>query len=233
MNQPQFIDQIQNPATYGYDASTDVELIQTHISFVILIDDYAFKIKKPVDFGFLDFSTLDKRKWYCEEELRLNKRLCPDIYDSVVSFSENENANLSINGNGKIVEYAVKMHRFDQQKLMNELLKKEKVTKAHIENIADILVDFYESQSPSETINEYGSVESVKQNIMENFEQTVSVIDVTISKEKYHFIKQTNQDFFQHHKSVLEHRKKNGCIFDCHGDLHSGNIVIDEDDVCI
>ncbi|MFO8078644.1 MAG: AAA family ATPase, partial [Thermoplasmatota archaeon] len=63
--------------------------------------------------------------------------------------------------------------------------------------------------------------------------QTVSVIDVTISKEKYHFIKQTNQDFFQHHKSVLEHRKKNGCIFDCHGDLHSGNIVIDEDDVCI
>lgn len=233
MNQSQFVTQIQNPGTYGYDASTKVEMIQTHISFVILVDNYAFKIKKPVNFGFLDFSTRKKRKMYCEKEIQLNNRLCPEIYDSMVSFSETEDGHLTINGNGPVVDYAVKMHRFDQNKLMNELLTKQKITKTHIEHIADILVGFYEKQTPSQTINKYGSVSSVKQNIDENFEQTREVVDVTIPKNRYDFIKQINESFFQLHSLVLERRKKQGCIFDCHGDLHSGNIVIDKNNICI
>ena len=233
MNQSQFVKQIQNPATYGYKISKNIKMIQTHISFVVLIEDYAFKIKKPVNFGFLDFSTLEKRKFFCEQEIQLNKRLCPEIYDSVVSFKEKNDGSLTVNGNGEIVEYAVKMHRFDQHKLMNELLQKNKISKDQVDEITNILVRFYDEQSPSKTINEYGSVASVKQNIDENFEQTAEVVDVTITKKEYDLIKQLNTDFFKNHQSMLKHRKKQGFIFDCHGDLHSGNVVVDEGNVCI
>ena len=231
MDQSYLVNLLKKPETFN-ESGSDVTLMQTHISYVALVGEYAYKIKKPVDFGFLDFSTLEKRKYYCEEELRLNKRLCPQIYDAVVTLNQQDDDTLLVDGTGKIVEYAVRMHRFSQDHLMNVLLKKQKVKRNHIQQIGDILVDFYQHQNPSEKINRYGSVESIKHNIDENFDQTEDVIDVTISKALFTFLKEKNNKFFRENKKVFDQRKENGYIYDCHGDLHSGNIVID-DDICI
>ena len=232
MQQSEFLKKIQQKDTYK-SCPGPIQLLQTHISYVVLTGDYAFKIKKPVDFGFLDFSTLEKRKQFCTEELRLNKRLCSDMYIDVVTFTETPDHSLEINGQGTLVEYAVKMKQFSQDHIMAAQLKKGAVTFDHIKNITKTLVSFYEQYSPNEEVVSYGKPSMIKQNIDENFQQTESVIDKTISKDTYHFIKKVNADFFTQAASVLTERMQNGFIHECHGDLHSGNIVINEDNKMI
>ncbi len=230
MNQKNFVEQIKNPDTYEKKVDS-VKLIQTHISFVALTGKYAYKIKKPVDFGFLDFSTLEKRKYFCEEELRFNRRLCPEIYLDVISINKKKDG-LKINGEGETVDYAVKMKEFSQKSIMSNLLKNDLISDKKIENICEILVEFYKKNVSSKEIDKYGSVELVKKNTDENFEQTEAVINKTISKEKFDFIKKSTNDFLKN-KKLFEKRIKNGFICDCHGDLHTGNIVISKDKVCI
>jgi len=234
MEQEAFVKALKDPLTYGDDID-QVRLLQTHISFVALTDSYVYKIKKPVNFGFLDFSSLEKRRHFCEEEIRLNKRLCPDIYLDVVRITENKDASkLTINGTGDIVDYAVKMKQFSQENIMTTLLEKEQVTKDHIDSLCNILIDFYKRSDSTKEIDSYGTPSSVKQNIDENFEQTTDMIDITIPQETYNIIKVANERFFKDHEHHLSDRMINGHIRDCHGDLHSGNIVInDTNDICV
>ena len=159
-----------------------IELIQTHISYLALTGKYVYKIKKPVDYGFLDFSTLQKRKFFCNEELRLNKRLCPDLYIEVLPITK-ENNELTLNGKGKIVEYALKMREFPQSNIMSYLLKDDKIDLDVIDKIINLLLNFYKSDKNNEEINKFGKLESIKKNIEENFNQTKSMIDLTISKK--------------------------------------------------
>lgn len=221
---------LKNPEFYDSDVES-VEVLQTHISFVALTGAYAYKVKKPVDFGFLDFSTLEKRKYYCEEELRLNRRLCPEIYLDVVSITR-DGKELRLGGPGEVVEYAVKMKEFPQKNIMTNLLQKGKIREDIIDEICGILVDFYRRSDRSSEIDVFGSLSLVKKNIDENFEQTTAVIDRTISKKIYDEIMRMTALFFQQKKHVFEQRVHQGHIGDCHGDLHSGNIVIGEK-VCI
>ncbi len=224
MSKPDLLDNIKDPSFYGKDVNS-VKILQTHISYVALTGKYAYKIKKPVNFGFLDFSTLDKRKHFCEEELRLNKRLSPDIYLDVIPITQKEDK-LVLNGDGEIVDYALKMREFPQEQIMSNLLKKGRISEEIIERLCCQIVDFYKSSKNSKEIDNYGKLESVKQNIDENFEQTESVIGKTISKQSFDFIKNANEEFFKRKTSILEKRKNEGFIKDCHGDLHSGNIVV-------
>jgi len=230
MKPEKFFELIKKPSVYG-DNIKDIDLIQTHISYVALTGKYAYKIKKPVNFGFLDFSTIEKRKKFCEEELRLNNRLCPDIYLDVVSFNKKD-GQLEINGEGEVVDYAVKMKEFAQDKIMSNLLKEDKISDEDIENICNVLVDFYSKVGSSKEINEYGSVDLIKKNTDENFEQTEEFIGKTISKEIFDFIKKQTNNFMKN-KQIFDSRVKNGFISDCHGDLHTGNIVIEDGEVCI
>ena len=233
MEQSVFVKSLKNPSTYGSDVSS-VQLLQTHISFVALTDTFVYKIKKPVNFGFLDFSTLEKRKQFCEEEIRLNKRLCPEIYVDVVALTETKESGLEINGKGPVVDYAIKMNQFSQENIMTSLLEQGKVTKNHIDMLCRILVNFYQTYESNETIQQYGTLESVKQNIDENFIQTKDVIDVTIQKETYSFLKESCDLFFKQNKDVFKKRLKQDRIRDCHGDLHSGNIVLsDNGTICV
>jgi uncharacterized protein len=230
MNSEKFFNMIKKPDMYG-DNIKKVDLIQTHISYVALTGEYAYKIKKPVNFGFLDFSTLEKRKYFCEEELRLNRRLCPEIYLDVVSINK-KNDKLELNGDGDVVDYAVKMKEFSQKNIMSNLLKNDKISDENIENICSVLVDFYNKTESSDEIDKYGSVESIKKNTDENFEQTRDFIGKTISKEKFDFIKKNTNSFLEN-KELFSKRIKKGFISDCHGDLHTGNIVISDGNVCI
>lgn len=224
MYQGMLFDQLKNPRFFGPDV-TSVQLLQTHISYVALTGTYAYKVKKPVNFGFLDFSTLDKRKHFCEEEVRLNKRLCPEMYLDVLPITKKDNT-LELDGNGTIVEYVVKMKEFPQESIMTNLLMQRKISEKTIDHLCAILVDFYNLQKPSEDVKKYGELSSVKQNIDENFDQTRPMIDVTVPKETFWSIKDMVTKFFELRKQVFGQRMKQGRIYECHGDLHSGNIAI-------
>ena len=231
MNQGMLYDHLKNPKFYGPHV-TSVQLLQTHISYVALTGTFAYKVKKPVNFGFLDFSTLDKRKYYCEEELRLNKRLCPEMYLDVLPITRKDDG-IELNGSGPIVEYALKMKEFPQEYIMTNMLQHHQITEETIDRLCSILIDFYTTQEPSEDITNYGEVPVVKQNIDENFDQTKPMIHLTIPKETYSFIKDAAMKFFDRKKDVFGQRMKAGKILECHGDLHSGNIVVTNEHIHI
>ena len=121
-SQNEVVDALMKPEAYDEDPGT-IELVQTHISFVFLTSKFVYKVKKAVNFGFLDFSTLDKRRFFCEKELQLNRRLCPDIYLSVVPINKSDV--IKLNGEGETVEYAVKMKRLPQDRIMTQAPRRE------------------------------------------------------------------------------------------------------------
>jgi aminoglycoside phosphotransferase family enzyme/predicted kinase len=220
-----------NPSFYGPDVK-HVTIIQTHISTVALTGTYAYKVKKPVNFGFLDFSTLDKRKHYCEEELRLNRRLCPDIYLDIIPITQHDDT-YQLNGDGPTVDYAVKMKEFPQHQIMTHQLKEGNITTQHIDRLVDRLVQFYNADTPTQEVQQQGRPAAVKQNIDENFQQTADLINTTIPADTYDYIRTANDHFFELNPDIFTQRIHQGYIHDCHGDLHSGNIVISDAGLCV
>ena len=201
-----------------------IELIQTHISFVFLTKNFVYKVKKQVNFGFLDFSSLENRRFFCEKELELNRRLCPDIYLEVVPI--NKSNIIKIKGIGETVEYALKMKRLPQEKIMTVLLKKRKVNDKKIDEIAKAIALFHSKAQTNPEINQYGSLKIIKTNWDENFVQTQKYINQTISQAEHQFIQNKVSNFMANNRALFENRIKNNKVRDCHGDLHSGNIFI-------
>jgi uncharacterized protein len=200
----------------------NVRMVQTHISWIFLTGKYVYKIKKPVNFGFLNFTTLERRKVFCEKELELNKRLAEDMYLEVVPINQS-NGKIKVKGPGEIIEYAVKMKEIGQEKMMSKQLEKNKVTLDTIEKISKILSDFH---SRTKEINQKDTFDVIKFNWNENFEQTKSFVDIVIENEKFDYIESTINKFLIDNKNLFEQRNNEGKIRECHGDLHSGNIFI-------
>jgi uncharacterized protein len=223
------VEAMLTPEAYPQEAGK-IELIQTHISFVFLTKDYVYKVKKAVNFGFLDFSTLEKRRAYCLKELELNRRLCPEIYLEVVSI--NKSNNIKINGEGKTIEYALKMKRLPQEKIMTVLLKEGKVDKKTVDYIAKIVAEFHSKAQTNTEISQFGSLKIVKTNWDENFAQTTKYIGQTIPQSDFQFIQTKINSFMEKNKALFESRIADKRIRDCHGDLHSGNIFV-TDKICI
>lgn len=209
------------------EPTNKVELVQTHISFIFLCDEFVYKVKKPVNFGFLDFTTLEKRKYYCNQEIKLNRRLSPDTYLGVVSITD-EGENLAIDGKGPVVEYAVKMSRIPLEKLMLTLLKKGELTEKMVGTVARKLAAFHESAENSPEIDRFGTVEIVKKNTDENFEQTEKYIGMSISREQFEVIKEYTDSFYENNGGLFEKRIADKRIKDCHGDLHMEHICLAE-----
>ena len=227
--QKEVVDALLTPEAYPQDAGK-IELIQTHISFVFLTKNYVYKVKKAVNFGFLDFSTLDKRYAYCKKELELNRRLCPEIYLEVVPITKSNR--IMVNGNGVTIEYALKMKRLPQERIMTLLLKEKKVDKKTIDKIARIVAEFHSKAQTSPEISEFGSLKIVKTNWEENFAQTKKYINQTVPKPEFQFIQTKINTLMEKNKPLFESRIADKRIRDCHGDLHSGNIFI-TDKICI
>lgn len=159
-NLPDFISSLLQAQHDAHPADNDVRLVQTHISFVLLAGEFVYKFKKPVDFGFLDFSTLEKRQHCCEQELLLNRRLCPDIYLDLVTVTK-EGDSYALNGSGEVVEYAVKMARMPEEKMMGNLIQAGRLDRGHIDSIVDKLIPFYQQADRTSEIDEYGTAASV------------------------------------------------------------------------
>jgi len=207
-----------------------IELIQTHISFVFLTENYVYKVKKAVNFGFLDFSTLNNRRLYCEKELDINRRLCPEIYLEVVPINKSEI--IKICGSGETVEYALKMKRLPQERIMTLLIKEGKVDNRTVDDIARIVSNFHSRAQTSPEIDEFGSLKIVRTNWDENFAQTTKYINQTIPQKDFQFIQTKINAFLGNKKVLFEDRIADKRIRDCHGDLHSGNIFV-TDKICI
>jgi hypothetical protein len=225
--QDEVIEAFRRPETYENDPGK-IDLIQTHISFIFLTDKFVYKIKKAVDFGFLDFGSLLKRKEFCEKELELNRKLCKDMYLEVVPINKSDL--IKIKGKGKTVEYAVKMKKIPQEKLMNKLLEENKIDEKIIDQIAGIIVEFHSRIEHRRDAGKLGYDAKldpiVEINWKENFEQTKSFIEKTISSEEFVFIQKRIMDFIKNKNYLFKSRMINGKVKYCHGDIHSGNIFI-------
>jgi len=211
------------------EKTSSVKVIQTHISYIFVLDDIVYKIKKPVNFGFLDFTTLDKRKHFCEKELLLNRRLCPEIYLDVVPVVRSSDG-YRIGTKGEIVDYAVKMKRMPEEGMMRRLLQQRSITAHHIELIVKALVPFYEKAATGKGVNEYGSIETIRFNTEENFQQTRSYVGTAISNHRFRFIVNYTREFIKHEKKLFERRIYEGRIREGHGDLYSANICFANND---
>jgi aminoglycoside phosphotransferase family enzyme len=221
--QKQVVEALMKPEAYDEEPGR-IELTQTHISFVFLTRNFVYKVKKAVDLGFLDFTTLEKRRFFCEKELELNRRLCGEMYLEVVPI--NRSNIIKIKGEGKPIEYAVKMKRMPQEKMMNKLLEENKVNSKLIDEIAKIIAEFHSKAETNRRISEFGSLAIIETNWKENFEQTQEFVSKTISMKDFKFIRERIDDFMKRNVSFFEKRMAERRVRDCHGDIHSGNIFV-------
>ena len=221
--QKEVVEALMKPEAYDEEPGR-IELTQTHISFVFLTRNFVYKMKKAVDLGFLDFTTLEKRRFFCEKELELNRRLCESMYLEVVPI--NRSNVIKIKGQGEAVEYAVKMKRMPQEKMMNRLLEENKVDNKLIDRIAKIIAEFHSKAETNKRISEFGSLNIVETNWKENFDQTLEFVGKTVSVKNFKLIRERVDDFMKKNTSFFEARMEEGRVRDCHGDIHSGNIFV-------
>jgi hypothetical protein len=221
--QKQVVEALMKPEAYEEEPG-QIELVQTHISFVFLTENFVYKVKKAVDLGFLDFTTLEKRRFFCVKELELNRRLCGDMYLEVVPI--NRSNIIKIKGKGETVEYAVKMKRMPQEKMLSKLLEEKKVDNKLIDRIAKIIAKFHSKAETNKRVSEFGSLAIIETNWKENFDQTQEFVGKTISMNDFKFIRERIDDFMKRNVSLFEKRMAEGRVRDCHGDIHSGNIFV-------
>lgn len=224
INLPPFIQALLDPEFFQL-AGGEPELVQTHISYVILAGDFVYKFKKPVDFGFLDFSDLDKRLHCCEQELRLNRRLCPDIYLDLVRVTR-EGEGFVLDGSGEVVEYGIKMVRMPEERMMGNVIAAGELNRQHIDHLVETLVPFYQAAEGGEKLTDFGTAAGVGVNVLENFDQTEAFIGKgALDKAQFDAIKSYSQSILDD-SARFEERIKGGFIRDCHGDLYSANICL-------
>jgi len=196
---------------------------ETHISKVFLTGDYVYKIKKAVNLEFLDYTSLSKRKYYCEQETILNRRLSHDVYMGVVAITL-KNGCYYLDGPGETVEYAVKMRQLPEKRSMLQLLRHRMIDRKDTEQLALKLVDFYKQTPTGEEINSYGSVETIWANCEENFLQTDRFSGNILNEQMYKIIRTATRSFLHRRKILFHQRIEAGKIRDCHGDLRSSHI---------
>ncbi len=237
---PELVQALLDPKAYPDSSpgvhpelSQGVTLMQTQMSLVFLTGDYVYKVKKPVDLGYLDYTTLEKRHYFCRREVELNCRLCPAAYLGVVPITDNK-GHIQIEGSGRVIEYAVKMHRLPQERMLNVLLAGNQVSGEMITGVAKILAEFHKAAETSPAISRYGNLEIINLDADENFNQTAKNIGRTISQETYENIKKYTGAFIKANASLFGKRAAEGRIRDCHGDLHAAHVCFcDNSNICI
>ncbi|MBW1732043.1 MAG: gluconokinase [Deltaproteobacteria bacterium] len=224
---PSMIQDLLNPRNLP-DPTKKVDLVQTHISWVFMAESFVYKIKKPVNFGFLDFSTLTKRKHYCQKEIELNTRLCDDIYIGLLNVTyDGKRFRLEAHPSAEVMDYAVKMRRIPEGGLMKNLFREGKLTSLHMERLADVLADFHARTERSPEIDVFGRPERFKINTDENFAQVESYVGLSIDKSVLNTIKTWTETFYERRGEIFFQRITDGKVCDGHGDLHMEHICFE------
>tara|TARA_R110000868_G_scaffold380784_1_gene646878 strand:- start:52316 stop:53857 length:1542 start_codon:yes stop_codon:yes gene_type:complete len=218
------IKQLQNADLYSHPVS-DFNVFETHGSWVITTGEFVYKIKKPVHFPFLDYSTLAKRKHYCEQELKLNSEMAAQIYIDVVPIYGNEE-HPSFAAQGEPIEYAVKMREFSQQQLFSQLLKNHKLSTDIIDQLALSIVAFHKNITVAGDEITYGSAEQTHQLAMDNFSETLALLTDADDIAQLKQLETLTEQAYQRIKPIMATRKAKGFIRQTHGDIHLNNIVL-------
>ena len=226
---PTLIQQMLQPEFYPHEVSEPVGFMQTHVSYVLLTGDYVYKLKKPVDFGFLDYSTLEKRKHFCKEEIRLNQIGAGTLYLGVVPITGSEE-DAEMNGNGEPIEYAVKMRQFPQSALLSDQFEQGLLDEAKVRSLATTVASFHKATQTNKHVRTYGTIPAIRSAIDENYDQTVSFTGESVTVETPQTQKQLDEtkaftdNFFDTEQALFQKRLDQDKIRACHGDLHLGNI---------
>ncbi|MDJ0926260.1 MAG: AAA family ATPase [Gammaproteobacteria bacterium] len=219
---PPLIAGLLDPQLYDHPVRS-LDVVQTHISWIILTGDFAYKIKKPVDLGFLDFSSLEKRQLACHDELRLNQRLAPDTYLDVVGIGGSP-AEPCWNS-AQPIEFAVKMRQFPQSAQLDRVLEQDALQAEHIDAFAELIADFHSRIESAATGSDYGTAAAVYAAVAENFVALRECIHKPANRARLDALENWSQDSFADLRDCFDRRKASGCVRECHGDLHLRNLA--------
>jgi uncharacterized protein len=220
---PTLIEHMLTPEFYPHPVQMPIQLMQTHASYVLMTGDFVYKLKKPVNFGFLDYSTVAKRQHFCREEIRLNQRGAKELYLAVVSISRQGDRH-QFGDNGEIVDYAVKMVQFPQASLLSNLFESGEIQIGDIEEMGRVVADFHAQAQTNEYISSFGTIGRIKESIDDNYYQTEKYIGRAQAPQQFTETKAYTDRFLSEHGGLFLDRINGGFIRECHGDLHLRNI---------
>jgi aminoglycoside phosphotransferase family enzyme/predicted kinase len=227
---PALIQQMMQPGFYPHPVKEPIQLMQTHVSYVFLTGDYAYKVKKPMNFGFLDFSTLEYRQHFCSEELRMNQPIAPEIYLEVLPITHKGDT-FVLGGTGQPVEYVLKMCQFPQEALFIEMFEQGKLTEGHMEELGRVVAQFHAKAQTNDYIRSFGEVSKIREAIDENYQQTENYIGGPQTQQQFDETKDFTDRFFEEQQELFATRRENNSIRECHGDLHLRNICLWNDKI--
>jgi uncharacterized protein len=219
------IERMQELGFYPHSVIQPIEIIQTHASYVFLTGEYAYKLKKHVDFGFFDYSTLVKRKYFLELELKLNKNIAPELYLAVIPIVEQDN-NLTLGGEGEIVEYALQMRQFSQENLFTNLLAANKLSSDRLRELGKLVAHFHQTADTNEYVSSFGTVAQIRVAIAQNYQQTQKYLGIVQTQTQLAATKEYTDYFLSEREDLFDNRIKQQKIKECHGDLHLKNICL-------
>jgi uncharacterized protein len=217
------IRELSDPSVYPHRPDS-IQVIQTHISAVFVAGDLVYKVKKPVNFGFLDFTTLEKRRHFCRQEVALNSRFSKGLYLDVVSIYRGPSG-INLAGEGTEIEVAVLMRRVPESRLMIKMLHEDRITPEFLDRLADRLAYFHSKAETGPHISGFGSPVVIFHNLQENFDQTAPYIGRTIDPDTHVTVSRLGMQFVRDHDDLFQERMNRGFIRDCHGDLHLDHVV--------
>jgi uncharacterized protein len=220
---PSLIEKMLDSGFFSHSVTEPVRLIQTHISYVILTGEYAYKLKKPVNFGFLDFTDLEQRHHFCCEELRLNQRGAPELYLEVLPICQQANG-FQLGGDGVAVEYAIKMRQFPDEALLSNVFEQGGLTPELVKTLAGVVAQYHVGAETNDYIRSFGEVAQIRKAFDENYAQTEQYIGGPQTQVQFEQTRAYSDRFFTENDALFASRMQNNRIRACHGDLHLGNI---------
>lgn len=223
---------LANPACYPHPVGA-VQHLETHISHILLAGDYAYKIKKPLNLGFLDFTSLERRRRYCFEEIRLNRRLAPQLYLDCIPLGGSLENPIVGGDPATALEYAVKMRRFSQAALLDRCLAEGRVQPRHIDALARQLAAFHEGIARADPSQPWGTPAQVQRPVQDNFDTLRQLLTPPAALEKLKYLEEWTLAAYRRLGETLAERKAQGFIRECHGDLHLGNMLLEDDQILI
>ena len=220
----ELISALRDPDRYPHPVD-QVELLETHISWVLLAGDWVYKIKKPVDFGFLDFSSLASREHFCREELRLNRRHAAELYDALVTITGSPSKPL-LGGDGPPIEYAVRMRRFDADSRFDQLLAGGQLQARHMDELAAELAALHRIAEPAAEDSDFGQPDQVIAPMRDNFTVLFDLVDQPARREQLERLSRWTEAQFDSLAELIAERRRDGFVRECHGDVHLGNVAL-------
>jgi uncharacterized protein len=225
---PPLIEQMLRPRFYPHPVQEPIQLLQTHISYILLTGEYVYKIKKSIQFGFLDFTTLEKRQYFCHEELRLNRRLSPELYLGVLPIIERAGQyQFGLDDTAQTVaEYTLQMREFPQEMLLSYLFQNSKLIPEIVQQLAMQVAAFHSSALTNPEVTAYGSVASVQKVDTSNHAISAEFIGISQTQQQFNETHAFAAQFFERYADWFAQRQTEGKIRECHGDLHLNNVCI-------